>query len=191
MPNSSEGETQYLTAGEISFVDNFVEQGSEYSYYVKFSYIDAEERWFSLETETKSISLSDETKYLELQNYSITDVGTLTFTKNPEIIDSNYYNYEWNPQPTIKGTLPDSYEYEVGLEYFTNYESWDYIYASRTTGSMTLNIDEVSTLQKANIYITKKDSENYTIPEVSYNKTWFELDISSLGTGIPTTIPVE
>lgn len=191
MPNSSEGENQYLTAGEISFVDNFVEQDSEYSYYVTFSYFDAEERWFHPETETKSISLSNETKYLELQNYSITDVGTLTFTKNAETIDSNYYHFEWNPQPTINGTLPDSYEYDVGLVYFTNYESWDYIYASATAGSMTLNIDEVSTLQKANIYIRKKDSENYTIPEVSYNKTWFELDISSLGAGIPTTIPVE
>ena len=56
---------------------------------------------------------------------------------------------------------------------------------------MDLNIDEVSTLQEANMYITEKDSENYTIPEVSYNKTWFELDISSLGAGIPTTISAE
>lgn len=191
MPNSSEGETQYLTAGEISFVDNFVEQGSEYSYYVTFSYFDAEENWFSRETETKSISLSDETKYLELQNYSITDVGTLTFTKDPEIINSNYYNYEWNPQPTIYGTLPDSYEYDVGLVYSTNYGAWKYVYASKIIGAMDLNIDEVSTLTEVNMYITEKDSENYTIPEVSYNKTWFELDISSLGAGIPTTIPVE
>ena len=191
MPNSSEGENQYLTAGEISFVDNFVEQGSEYSYYVEFSYFDAEERWFSRETETKSISLSNETNYLELQNYSITDAGTLTFTKDPEIINSNYYNYEWNPQPTINGTLPDSYEYDVGLVYSTNYELWKYVYASKTIGAMDLNIDEVSTLQEANMYITEKDSENYTIPEVSYNKTWFELDISSLGAGIPTTISAE
>lgn len=56
---------------------------------------------------------------------------------------------------------------------------------------MDLNIDEVSTLQEVNLNITKKYSENYTIPEVSYNKTWFELDISSLGAGIPTTIPAE
>ena len=191
MPNSSEGETQYLTAGEISFVDNFVEQGSEYSYYVTFNYFDAEERWFTRETETKSISLSDETKYLELQNYSITDAGTLTFTKYAEMIDSNYYNYEWNPLPTINGTLPDSYEYEVFLGYSTNNESLENVCTSQTTGTMVLNIDEVSTLQEANLYITKKYSENYTIPEVSYNKTCFELDISSLGAGIPTTIPVE
>ena len=191
MPNSSEGETQYLTAGEISFVDNFVEQGSEYSYYVTFNYFDAEEKWFTLETETKSISLSDETKYLELQNYSITDAGTLTFTKDAEMIDSNYYNYEWNPLPTINGTLPDSYEYEVSLGYSTNYEWLNYVSTSQTTGDMVLNIDEVSTLQEINLNITKKYSENYTIPEVSYNKTCFELDISSLGDGIPTTIPVE
>ena len=191
MPNSSEGENQYLTAGEISFVDNFVEQGSEYSYYVTFRYFDAEESWFSRETETKSISLSDETKYLELQNYSITDAGTLTFTKYAEMIDSNYYNYEWNPLPTINGTLPDSYEYEVSLGYSTNYEWLNYVYTSQTTGDMVLNIDEVSTLQKANMYITKKDSENYTIPEVSYHNNCFELDILSLGAGIPTTIPVE
>ena len=191
MPNSSEGETQYLTAGEISFVDNFVEQGSEYSYYVTFRYFDAEENWFSRETETKSISLSDETKYLELQNYSITDAGTLTFTKDAEMIDSNYYNYEWNPLPTINGTLPDSYEYEVFLGYSTNYAWLNYVSTSQATGSVVWDIDEVSTLQEVNLNITEKDSENYTIPEVSYNKTCFELDISSLGAGIPTTNPVE
>ena len=190
MPYSSEGETQYLTAGEISFVDNFVEQGSEYSYYVTFNYFDAEERWFTRETETKSISLSDETKYLELQNYSITDAGTLTFTKDAEMIDSNYYNYEWNPLPTIKGTLPDSYEYEVSLGYSTNYAWLNYVSTSQATGSLGY-VDEVSTLQEVNLNITKKYSENYTIPEVSYNKTCFELDISSLGAGIPTTISVE
>ena len=190
MPNSSEGETQYLTAGEISFVDNFVEQGSEYSYYVTFNYFDAEERWFTRETETKSISLSDETKYLELQNYSITDAGTLTFTKDAEMIDSNYYNYEWNPLPTIKGTLPDSYEYEVSLGYSTNYAWLNYVSTSQATGSLGY-VDEVSTLQEVNLNITKKYSENYTIPEVSYHNNCFELDILSLGAGIPTTIPVE
>ena len=184
MPYSSEGETQYLTAGEISFVDNFVEQGSEYSYYVTFSYFDVEEICFFRETETKSISLSNETKYLELQNYSITDAGTLTFTKNP-----NYY-YEWNPLPTINGTLPDSYEYEVSLGYSTN-EWVNYVRTSQATGSVDWDIDEVSTLQEVNLNITKKYSENYTIPEVSYNNTYFELDISSLGAGIPTTISAE
>ncbi|MBQ1972507.1 MAG: hypothetical protein II223_08735, partial [Treponema sp.] len=116
--------------------------------------------------------------------------GTLTFTKDAEMIDSNYYDYEWNPLPTIKGTLPDSYEYEVSLGYSTNYAWLNYVSTSQATGSFGY-VDEVSTLQEANLHITKKYSENYTIPEVSYNNTWFELDISSLGAGIPTTIPVE
>ncbi|MBQ5647199.1 MAG: hypothetical protein IIV07_09050, partial [Treponema sp.] len=110
--------------------------------------------------------------------------------KDAEMIDSNYYNYEWNPLPTINGTLPDSYEYEVSLGYSTNYAWLNYVSTSQATGSLGY-VDEVSTLQEVNLNITKKYSENYTIPEVSYNKTCFELDISSLGAGIPTTIPVE
>lgn len=187
MPNSSEGETQYFPEGTISFVDNFVEQGKTYVYEFRY-YIYEESEFYEY---SDPITLSDETKYLELQNYSITDAGTLTFTKDAEMIDSNYYDYEWNPLPTINGTLPDSYEYEVFLGYSTNNESLENVCTSQTTGTMVLNIDEVSTLQEANLYITKKYSENYTIPEVSYNNTWFELDISSLGDGIPTTIPVE
>ena len=187
MPNSSEGETQYFPEGTISFVDNFVEQGKTYVYEFRY-YIYEESEFYEY---SDPITLSDETKYLELQNYSITDAGTLTFTKDAEMIDSNYYNYEWNPLPTINGTLPDSYEYEVFLGYSTNNESLENVCTSQTTGTMVLNIDEVSTLQEANLYITKKYSENYTIPEVSYNNTWFELDISSLGAGIPTTIPAE
>ena len=187
MPNSSDEETQYFPEGTISFVDNFVEQGKTYVYEFRY-YIYEESEFYEY---SDPITLSDETKYLELQNYSITDAGTLTFTKDAEMIDSNYYNYEWNPLPTINGTLPDSYEYEVFLGYSTNNESLENVCTSQTTGTMVLNIDEVSTLQEANLYITKKYSENYTIPEVSYNNTWFELDISSLGAGIPTTIPVE
>lgn len=187
MPNSSEGETQYFPEGTISFVDNFVEQGKTYVYEFRY-YIYEESEFYEY---SDPITLSDETKYLELQNYSITDAGTLTFTKDAEMIDSNYYNYEWNPLPTINGTLPDSYEYEVFLGYSTNNESLENVCTSQTTGTMVLNIDEVSTLQEVHLNITKKYSENYTIPEVSYNNTWFELDISSLGTGIPTTIPVE
>lgn len=187
MPNSSDGETQYFPEGTISFVDNFVEQGKTYVYEFRY-YIYEESEFYEY---SDPITLSDETKYLELQNYSITDAGTLTFTKDAEMIDSNYYDYEWNPLPTINGTLPDSYEYEVFLGYSTNNESLENVCTSQTTGTMVLNIDEVSTLQEANLYITKKYSENYTIPEVSYNNTYFELDISSLGAGIPTTIPVE
>lgn len=187
MPNSSEGETQYFPEGTISFVDNFVEQGKTYVYEFRY-YIYEESEFYEY---SDPITLSDETKYLELQNYSITDAGTLTFTKDAEMIDSNYYNYEWNPLPTINGTLPDSYEYEVFLGYSTNNESLENVCTSQTTGTMVLNIDEVSTLQEVHLNITKKYSENYTIPEVSYNNTWFELDISSLGAGIPTTIPVE
>ena len=187
MPNSSDGETQYFPEGTISFVDNFVEQGKTYVYEFRY-YIYEESEFYEY---SDPITLSDETKYLELQNYSITDAGTLTFTKDAEITDSNYYNYEWNPLPTIKGTLPDSYEYEVSLGYSTNYEWLNYVSTSQATGSVVYDIDEVSTLQKVNIDITKKYSENYTIPEVSYNNTYFELDISSLGAGIPTTIPVE
>lgn len=187
MPNSSDEETQYFPEGTISFVDNFVEQGKTYVYEFRY-YIYEESEFYEY---SDPITLSDETKYLELQNYSITDAGTLTFTKDAEMIDSNYYNYEWNPLPTINGTLPDSYEYEVFLGYSTNNESLENVCTSQTTGTMVLNIDEVSTLQEANLYITKKYSENYTIPEVSYNNTWFELDISSLGAGIPTTISAE
>ena len=187
MPNSSDEETQYFPEGTISFVDNFVEQGKTYVYEFRY-YIYEESEFYEY---SDPITLSDETKYLELQNYSITDAGTLTFTKDAEMIDSNYYNYEWNPLPTINGTLPDSYEYEVFLGYSTNNESLENVCTSQTTGTMVLNIDEVSTLQEANLYITKKYSENYTIPEVSYNNTWFELDISSLGAGIPTTITAE
>ena len=187
MPNSSEGETQYFPEGTISFVDNFVEQGKTYVYEFRY-YIYEESEFYEY---SDPITLSDETKYLELQNYSITDAGTLTFTKDAEMIDSNYYDYEWNPLPTINGTLPDSYEYEVSLGYSTNYAWLNYVSTSQTTGTMVLNIDEVSTLQEVNLNITKKYSENYTIPEVSYNNTYFELDISSLGDGIPTTIPVE
>lgn len=186
MPNSSEGETQYFPEGTISFVDNFVEQGKTYVYEFRYYIYDDYNYEYS-----DPITLSDETKYLELQNYSITDAGTLTFTKDAEMIDSNYYNYEWNPLPTINGTLPDSYEYEVFLGYSTNNEGLENVCTSQTTGTMVLNIDEVSTLQEVHLNITKKYSENYTIPEVSYNNTWFELDISSLGAGIPTTIPVE
>lgn len=188
MPNSSEGETQYFPEGTISFVDNFVEQGKTYVY--EFTYCIYDDYNEQIYEYSDPITLSDETKYLELQNYSITDAGTLTFTKDAEMIDSNYYNYEWNPLPTINGTLPDSYEYEVSLGYSTN-EGLENVCTSQTTGTMVLNIDEVRTLQEANLNITKKYSENYTIPEVSYNNTYFELDISSLGAGIPTTISVE
>ena len=187
MPNSSDEETQYFPEGTISFVDNFVEQGKTYVYHFSYCIYEGSECY----EYSDPITLSDETKYLELQNYSISVAGTLTFTKDAEMIDSNYYNYEWNPLPTINGTLPDSYEYEVFLGYSTNNESLENVCTSQTTGTMVLNIDEVSTLQEANLYITKKYSENYTIPEVSYNNTWFELDISSLGAGIPTTITAE